>query len=444
MFDYDVIVVGCGPTGLMATSELKAREVNVLGIDMKTRLDKNFRSASGFFFDDQEFNGECIRLEPKGDKTRIHYEKCGFSLDYPAPMEAIHNSYMVSNSGKNYQITSRNKPLYHIFNPTTWLSARYHNAKELGASFLTRTLVIKTKEIPGGVEVIFRKDGRKGKLTCKKLIASDGLQSRITRELGFNRNRGVIGIGPTIEYEMVGVECPLPRGDLFIFGEKNLGQKTGQIFMVPSPRGKDAYRIETATTPPAIKNYQVIEYFTKESSLAWWFKKASVVEKSGAVVELFTPIKVPHRGNIILVGDTAAFGEVLYQGATMCGYMAAVAVEKELRGHKGFDEYTQWWNSTFEWNIDPKKMSEYSKRFLFTRYMGADTMDYLFDIAAKQPLIADDARANVYDFAKTVIDHLLSFPEVRPDVAKKLRFMREADIGLMVAELAKEAQALKK
>jgi digeranylgeranylglycerophospholipid reductase len=443
MFDYDVIVVGCGPSGLMAVGELKKRGVNVLGIDMKTRLDKNFRSASGFFFDNQEFNGEFIRLEPMGDKTRIHYEKCGFSIDYPAPMESIFNTHMVSNSVVPYTIATTKVPIYHTFNPTTWLSARYQKALEYGSPFMTKTLVTKVKEIPGGVEVTMRKDGKRGKLTCKKLIAADGLQSRIAREMGFNRMRGSMGIGPTIEYEMVGVECPFPRGDIYLFGEKMIGQR-GQIFMVPSPRGQDAYRVETAAQLPAIRNYQIIEHFTKQSPFAPWFKNAKVVEKSAAVVELITPIKVPYRGNIVLVGDGPSFAEVLYQGATMCGYMAAVTTEKELKGQKGFDEYTQWWNATFEWNVNPKKMGDYTKRFLFGRLLGTKTMDMLFELAAKYPLVAEEAKAGVYDFGAVVVNHLVSLPGVPPDIVEKLKFLRDADMGLMAAQLAKDAQALKK
>jgi len=82
MFDYDVMVVGCGPAGLMAAAELKEKGINVLGVDKKPRLDVNVRSASGFFIDGQEMNGEYIQLEPLKGKTRINFTKCGFSLEH--------------------------------------------------------------------------------------------------------------------------------------------------------------------------------------------------------------------------------------------------------------------------------------------------------------------------------------------------------------------------
>ena len=109
MFDYDVIIVGCGPAGLMAAAELKDKGINVLGVDKKPRLDKNVRSASGFFIDGQEMNGEYIQLEHLKGKTKIIYTKCGFSLEYSRSMEGIHHTHIISNSGSHFQATSRKK-----------------------------------------------------------------------------------------------------------------------------------------------------------------------------------------------------------------------------------------------------------------------------------------------------------------------------------------------
>jgi len=181
--------VGCGPAGLMAAAELKEKGINVLGVDKKPRLDKNVRSASGFFIDGQEMNGEYIEVEHLKGKTKVSYKKCGFSLEYSRPMEQIHHTHIIVNSGNHFQATSRKKPLYHIFDPTTWLSDRYKRAKKLGVPFMTNTLAIRAKEITGGVEVTLRTKGKTISKTCRKLIASDGLQSRITRALGLNKSR---------------------------------------------------------------------------------------------------------------------------------------------------------------------------------------------------------------------------------------------------------------
>lgn len=435
MVDYDVIVVGCGPAGLMAAAELKEKGINVLGVDKKPRLDKNIRSASGFFFDDQEMNGEYITLEPLKSKTKITYTKCGFSFEYSRPMEGIHHTHLIVNSGSHFQATSRKKPLYHIFNPTTWLSDRYKSAMKSGVPFMTSTLAIRAKEINGGVEVTLRTKGKTISKTCRKLIASDGLQSRITRALGLNKSRVFLMKGPTIEYEMVNVDCPLDRGDIFISGENNLGEPGG-VIAIPSPRGNGAYRLETMSALPGKTAYNMIEFFTKKSPFAKWFKKAEIVEKSGAIMEAYTPIKTPCLGNILIVGDAACYAECLYQGATMCGYKAAQAIESELKGKKGFEEYTDWWNSTFEWNKDPKKMADYSKRVLFHRFFTSDEIDFLFDLSKKHPAIADEMDGGVYGYTDVLMDYFSSLPDVPDQLREKMKMIKEADMGKLAAVIS--------
>jgi len=438
MFDYDVIVVGCGPAGLMAAAELKEKGINVLGVDKKPRLDENVRSASGFFIDGQDMNGEYIQLEHLKGKTRVNYTKCGFTLEYSRPMEGIHHTHIICNTGKHLQATSRKKPLYHLFNPTTWLSDRYKRAKKLGVPFMTDTLAIRVKEITGGVEVHLRTKGKPATKTCRKLIASDGLQSRITRTLGLNRNRVCFGKGPTIEYEMINVDCPLDRGDMYFFGENNIGLSGGGgVIAVPSPRGKSAYRFETFSAMPGKTSYQIIEFLTKKSPFTKWFKKAEIVEKSGAIVEIFTPLKTPYLGNILLVGDAPCFAEVLYQGATMCGYMAAQAMENELKGKHGFKEYTKWWNDSFEWNREPRRMADYLKRLMFPRFFTPDEIDFLFDLSKKHPMVVDEMEAGVYDYANGLMDYFAGLPEVPDQMKEKMKLVKEADMGKLSTLIAK-------
>jgi digeranylgeranylglycerophospholipid reductase len=435
MFDYDVIVVGCGPAGLMAVAELKEKGITVLGVDKKPRLDENVRTASGFFIDGQDMNGEHIKLEPLNGKTRIIYPKCGFSLEYSQPMEGIHHTHMFSNSGSHFQATSRIKPLYHTFNPTTWLSDRYQRAKKLGVPFMAGTVALRAKEIKGGVEVTLRTKGKTTRRTCRKLIAADGLQSRFSRTLGLNRDRMWFGKGPTIEYEMTGVECHLDRGDIYVFGENNMGGQGG-VIAVPSPRGKDAYRFETISGMPGVTSYNIIEFFTKKSPFAKWFKNAEIVEQSGVIVEIFTPITTPYLGNILMVGDSACFAECLYQGATMCGYMAAQAMENELKGKNGFKEYTDWWNSTFEWNRDPKRMADYLKRLMFPRFFTPEEIDFLFDLSREHPIVVDEMAAGVYDYANVIMDYFSGLSEVSDQLKEKMRMVKEADVAKLASLIA--------
>ena len=436
MFDYDVIVAGCGPAGLIAAAELKGKGVNVLGIDKKVRLDENIRSASGFCIDGQDMNGEYVQLEPLNGKTRINFTKCGFSFDYSLPMEGIHHTHIISPSGSHFQATARKKPLYHLFNPSTWLSDLYKRGKKLKVPFMTSTTIIRTKEIEGGVELTIRNKGKTGTKTCRKLIASDGLSSRIARTLGFNRDRICFGKGPTIEYEFTDVDCPLDRGDIYATGEKNIGGPGG-IIAIPSYRGNGAYRFETMSALPGKTSFDIIEFFTKKSPYAKWFKNANIVEKSGAIVEIFTPIHTPYRGNTLLVGDAAAFAECLYQGATMCGYMAAQAMEKELKGKNGYQDYTDWWMSSFEWNTEPRRMADYVKRTLFLRFFSQEEIDFLFGLAKKHPAVVDQMDAGVFDYTSELMSYFSGLPGVSDELKEKMKMITEADMAKIATVISK-------
>jgi flavin-dependent dehydrogenase len=180
---------------------------------------------------------------------------------------------------------------------------------------------------------------------------------------------------------------------------------------------------------PGKTSYSIIEFLIKKSPFAKWFKKAKVVEESGAIVEMFTPIKTPYQGNILLVGEAACFAEVLYQGATMCGYMAARAMDNELKGKDGFKAYADWWQSSFEWNENPKRMADYVKRVLFTRFFSPDELDMLFDLSKKYPAISDEMDAGVYDYTNVLMDYFMEFPEIPSQLKDKMKNIKEADMG---------------
>lgn len=443
MAHYDVIVVGCGPAGLKAATDLKKAGVNVLGIDKKVDLAKNFRSASGYFITGQEMNGEHIKLEPAGKNTKIHYTKCGFTIDYSGLLEPIHHTHIVSHSQRHLQITSTKNPLFNLFNPTRWLSDRCGEAKKAGVPFLTNTLVLKVREVPQGVEVTIRKNGSTSTLTCSKILASDGLQSRVAQTLGFNRGRAMFGKGCTVEYEMDNLDVPYDRGDIFIFGEKNIGLSAA-VIMIPSMRSKHAYRIETLSPIPAEMATRIIEFMIHDGALAKWFKNAQIVEKTGAIVGIAAPIKVPYKGNVLLVSDAAAFAETLYQGATMCGYMAAKAMVDELAGKDGFAGYTSWWNSTFEWNTNPLRMADYTKRSLIFRFITPDELDLLFDLGAQKPLVAETLEANPYDYTNGLVDYFLTLPGLPQPLIEKLKIMRTADMSTWASLVSRAKQKLEK
>lgn len=441
MTDYDVIVAGCGPAGLMACGELAKRGIRVLGVDKKPRLDKNIRTASGFCFLDQPLNGEYVKMIPRGDKTGLEFTDSGFSVEYGDTMPGIYHSHMFSDTGKHWQATTRKKPFYNLFNPGQCLSDRYRWAKNKGAEFQTGTLIRSVRQTEKQVELRVRTDGKDRTLFCKKLIASDGLNSRIAKSLNVNKERTFFMKGPTIEYEMAGVETPYDRGDMFFFGAKNFGGLPGNLIMVPSPQDPNTYRLETISVMPASMATDIIEYFTTKSPFAFWFTHAEIIDISGVILEFYSPMIRPYQGNVLFVGDSAAYGECLYQGATMAGFQGALSTEMELKGQKGFEQYTRWWADHFEWINNPKRMADYSKRLAFPKFFTVKELDFLFDLSEKNRIVVDQAEATPYDFTAMVMQQFMAMPEVPDDLKKRMQEIIDADMAQIAQVVGKVQKA---
>ncbi len=441
MSDYDVIVVGCGPAGLMACGELAKRGVRVLGVDKKPQLDRNIRTVSGYCFLDQPFNHEVIRTEPNGSKTLLHYTENNFTVEYPDHMQGVYHTYMFSDTGKYWQASTTKKPLYHIFDANKCFQARYSWAAKKGAEFLTETLVHNVTQTDQEVTITARTRGKDRTLTCRKLIAADGLSSRIARKTGANAGRQFFAKGPTMEYEMVGVECPYDVGDILFFGKKNFGGMQGALLMLPSPHGPDAFRLETISMLPASNGARLLEYFTQQGPYAHWFKHAEIIDMSGALVELISPMITPYKGNILFVGDSAAFGECLYQSATMAGYMGAVCTQTELEGKKGFEEYTRLWARYFEWVTDSKRMADYLKRTMFTRFFSIREIDFLFDLSRKYPIVMEEAEATPYDYATMLLQSFQAMDEVPQEMKDRMQEIIEADMSSIAMVIGKNQEA---
>lgn len=209
--------------------------------------------------------------------------------------------------------------------------------------------------------------------------------------------------------------------------------------MVPSPNGPNAFRLETMSVLPASSATDIIEHFTKKGPFSGWFKNAEIIDVSGVIVEFLSPMIHPMLGNILFVGDSAAFGECLYQSAVMAGYKGAECVEMELNGKKGFAEYDQWWGDHFEWVRNPKRMADYTKRVLFPRFFSVKELDFLFDLSKKRPIVMEEAEATPYDFTTMVMQAFMAMPEVSDDLKKRMQDIIDADMA-KVAQVVGQVQ----
>jgi hypothetical protein len=114
------------------------------------------------------------------------------------------------------------------------------------------------------------------------------------------------------------------------------------------------------------------------------FRKAEIVKKEAFSLPrpMFTPIMEPVAGNVVIVGDAGVHIETWIQGAVACGHQAVKAIEKELNGQKGYQEYIGWWQRAFyctsHFNSVFKNISGFF--FPWARICTDEEVDYLYSL----------------------------------------------------------------
>jgi flavin-dependent dehydrogenase len=129
---------------------------------------------------------------------------------------------------------------------------------------------------------------------------------------------------------------------------------------------------------------EVFQDVVNKSPLAYRFKKAKIKEIQSCIVETYTPMKEPSKGNVLAIGDAAALVETEVQGALCCGFRAGHAVARELEGEKGFEPYTKWWLDSFEFNSDG--VLQVGQGYALVPTYTDEEIDYLFALLKDEVL----------------------------------------------------------
>jgi len=188
---FDLIVVGAGPTGLMAAKVAGENGLKVALIDKKSDIPK-IRRACGEVININEYSwGDFINFNAK--KELLNFPVNGFNVKYDGPYKNIYGMYTYSPSGQCIMMGDCAEARK-IGDPA-------RRGIAIDKEVLQRGLLEEAKK--NDVEVIpgtfIHEIEKKGETIIVKssekefegvfVIASDGLNSKITQRLGFNRER---------------------------------------------------------------------------------------------------------------------------------------------------------------------------------------------------------------------------------------------------------------
>jgi digeranylgeranylglycerophospholipid reductase len=229
--NYDVVVIGGGPGGLMAAKTAKQEGLNVLLVEQKKDIPRVTRSCVEGLITKPNCDGETVTVE--GERIVFHIND--FSIPYHGPWVDMKQFLHISPNGSTIVIEREETPVAKIFNKETLLEELLSEVEATGCEIENETMGIKAENTTGGVIVTLLSKGKEREVKSRIAIAADGVNSRIVQGLGLNKDREFFGTPRLVSYLIEGVNSELPDAFIFFVGG---GHANGQIghFMPKAPR----------------------------------------------------------------------------------------------------------------------------------------------------------------------------------------------------------------
>lgn len=424
--DYDLIVIGAGPGGLMAAKTAIERGLDVLLVERKKEIPKIKRTCCASFYLESNFMSETTQLE----EGKLVFTKNDFTVNYSGSLWPIKEKYGFSPGGYKWHMVrfesedySKDTPLSVVLDKEALLEGLLTEIKKLGVTVMNGAKGKKIENTADGVKVEIYKGGQYLPIEGRKAIIADGANSQMVESMGLNKDRKVMGVRSMfVEYVMEGVDNPYPNAVLSFKGEKVC--KIGSILLWPNSRGLPrVLGYTTLTFKTGFESPTVaVNYFISKSPYASWFRHARIIEKTGGSIMPRSAILEPCIGNILIIGDAAAFVEVENQGAMMCGFRAGNAVYEELRGSDGFKNYMEWWKRSFEFN-NPELLKAMAVLPILTvgGYSNED-IDYLYSLVDGEEIYGtcSQYRSGV-EIWRAILNHKETILKEKPPLYEKVK-----------------------
>lgn len=369
----DIIIIGAGPAGLWAAAELADRGQQVTVIELKKSMDTLSRACSTQFILDSDYEGEGVEIR----EGELYFPKSNFSVPYTGALIPVNNKYYHSPKDHVIRFARNNgkEPFSYKFDKEKMLKDLYELCIQKGVKFLMGTTAIGGKDTGHSVEVEIRNKEGVQTITGSKLIIAEGVNAGMCQVFGLNETRMHMATALCLKFIMEGITGVEDNSWNLYYGRAY--HSNAAVIIGPSLYGDGIYEVtisgDKVNTPE-----QIFENFTTNSPMAKNFENAKLVKKMGCFVKAFNALATPCKGNVIAIGDATAMVEVEVQGAFLCGHHAAKAVVKELNGEKGWEEYTKWWQDSFEFNS-----SDYmrvAQGYALVPVYTDDELDYLFSL----------------------------------------------------------------
>lgn len=323
--EVDVLVVGMGPGGSAAAKRCAELGLRVLGVEKRAEIGAPKRC------------GEAVSRH--GMVDRIGLQPTG-----PWIMQEVTGAIVYAPNGKSVRVD--------YDGPEGWIVERKLFDKHLaalaakaGAHIIAKTEARCFRRVAGKVVATLDCEGKSVDVTAKIVIAADGVESVVARELGVNTANRLVDLCSGAQFEMANVEN---NGSMIEFFFGNNIAPGGYLWHFP--KGDGVANVGIGVRKPWSKKtaLEYLEDFVKANPR---YKHASIIEVNSGGVPVGGFLDDAVADNLMVVGDAAHHVNPIHGGGIPEAYMAgrlaaetaAEAVKAGDLSKKFLKRYDQRW-----------------------------------------------------------------------------------------------------
>ena len=186
--ETDVLVIGAGPSGSIATRTIAQNGIDVLLIDKKSEIGTPKRCAEGIL------RSTLDELGIRADKRWIAREIKGIEIVSPSNKKLVLDEDNFELPDTAYILERK------IFDKTLVMDAIH-----FGAKVMIKTKANNIKRVKDGFLVKATSLGKEIQIFTKIIIGADGSESKVGRMVGLKSNTSLNNMASCAQYEMVNV-----------------------------------------------------------------------------------------------------------------------------------------------------------------------------------------------------------------------------------------------
>ena len=419
--EYDVVIAGAGPAGLMAAKTAAESGLSIALIERKKDISWVRRTDAGVIALKEYIYGQVVTFN-RTTQTLI-FPVAGFSLKYKGPWnDERYGFHFYSPGGKCFKVGDwaelKKDPVKNskgvALSKGRLLESILTEARACGVDYFPNTNVTGVAIQDDGV--IVQTD--QGEYQGRFVVAADGINSRIVGALGLNQERQFLGTTRYLTRVMTGVQLPQAEG--IVFAMTMYG-----IFAISQVCDADHYHVSIVTGDPKEELKPLLDRFTRDDPVfSSWFRKAKQVGRhESCVVNTWQAIEKPFYRNVILVGDACWSYQFSNPVALTAGHQLGHALTKAFLDGKvneeGVAQYLVWYD-TFCYK--PYGQQTFGGGNL-VKYLTSDELDYLAALPSKPAPSTASFRRVFHTILETYMPLVPRIREEHPEILEKFKRM---------------------